>query len=105
MIEKKEEKLIKPLEIIDSTLYRYIVEALYEKQNIHSYDVEVLATEEETGLTISLKYGENFTHAKEAFFEYEALNKLDDEFVKFIDEITDECKKVMVAEYFKMMKP
>lgn len=103
MVEK--EKLTRPLEILDSTIYRYIIEALYEKQNIHSYDVEILATKEDTGLIITLKFGENFSHSKKGFFQYESLKELDEDFVKFIDEVTEECKKVMVAEYFKMMKP
>ena len=103
MVEK--EKSTRPLEIVDSTTYRYIIEALYEKQNIHSYDVEILAREEDTGLMIILKFGENFSHSKKAFFQYETLKKLDEDFVKFIDDVTEECKKVMVAEYFKMMKP
>lgn len=105
MVNKEKEKLTRPLEIIDSKTYNFIIETLYEKQNIHSYDVEVFATEEDTGLTITIKYGENYSHTKEGFFQHETLKKFNDDFVKFIDELSEECKKVMIAEYFKMMKP
>lgn len=105
VVERGEKKTTKPLQIIDPKLYRYIVEELNDRHNIHSYDTEILATKEDSGLTIIIKYGENFTHSKEELFIYETLKNRGDDFIKFVHEVADECKEVMIAEYFKMMKP
>lgn len=105
MAKKGEKKTTKSLQIIDPKLYRYIVEELNERHNIHSYDTEILATKENSGLTLIIKYGQNFAHSKERFIKNKSLKNQEDDFVKFVHEVADECKEVMIAEYFKMVKP
>ncbi|MGM8364955.1 hypothetical protein ACLIBG_05650 [Virgibacillus sp. W0181] len=105
MVDKTEQKTAKGLRVIDPKLFRYIVNKLNDSHNIHSYDIEALAVKEASGLTITLRYGENYAQSKEAFFSFEIINNRSEELNAFIQEAADECKEVMVADYFKMMKP
>lgn len=96
---------MKSLRVIDPKLFKYIVHELNERHNIHSYDIETLAEKEAAGLNLTIRYGENYSHSKEAFFAYDTLKERADDLNDFIHEVADNCKEVMVADYFKMMKP
>ncbi len=105
MVNKIDENMTKSLRIVDPKLYHYIVNKLNDTYNIHSYDVEIVAMTGITGLKIKIRYGEDYKQSKEAFFSFTSLQNHEDDFTIFIDEVAKVCKKAMVADYFKMMKP
>ena len=106
MNKKKLEPIeeIQTLRVIAPDIYQIITSEL-EKQNIHSYDVQINAIKKEQGLQIILLFGENFTHKKEQFFTHEAIKNFSDEIIAFAKETGESCKEVMISEYFKMMRP
>ncbi|MUV36731.1 hypothetical protein JNUCC1_00535 [Lentibacillus sp. JNUCC-1] len=95
----------KSLRVIAPQLYKDIINAMTAKHNIHSYDIQATAIEKKDGLTIILRFGEEFAHTQEAFFTHETIKDRGEELNQFIQETADICKDVMVKDYFKMMKP
>ncbi|MBP1969923.1 hypothetical protein J2Z83_002031 [Virgibacillus natechei] len=105
MSEEKQHKIRKNLRVLSPDLYRYITSKFEEFHNIHTYDVQVDVIKKETGLHIQIRFGDQFAHAEEQFFTFEAIEEPDAEFEEFVKSTADACQKVMVADYFKMMKP
>lgn len=105
MVEKTDQKSSKSLRVIDPKLYRFIVDELNRRHNIHSYDIQILAKKIESGLTMTFKYGEDYAQSKEVFFEFKTLNDRNSELTDFIHGLADDCKSVMIKDYFKMVKP
>lgn len=92
------------LRVVSPLLYQSILIEL-EKQNIHSYDVQIDAVKGNKGIHIILKYGESFTHQKEQSFTNHAIEKNSSEIAEFVKKAGETCKEVMINEYFKMMRP
>lgn len=105
MVEKTEQRLPKPLRVIDPKLYKFIVDELNRRHNIHSYDIEILAKKIDSGLTMTFKYGEDYAQSKEIFFDFKTLHDRSSKLTDFVHELADECKSVMIKDYFKMVKP
>lgn len=94
---------LKSLRIVEPKLYSMIVDEL-EDQNIHSYDVQMMASEIEEGIQLVLRYGGSFQHEKRKFFTYDSM-KNESEIQHFAQEIGKACEEVLINEYFKMMRP
>lgn len=92
------------LRIASPELYDIIIEEL-EKHNIHSYDIEMNANKDENGIQIILLYGEKFNYEKERYFSYQTIETDKSEIIKFANETGEDCKEIMIKEYFKMMRP
>lgn len=92
------------LRIIAPKLYEFITNEL-EKENIHSYDVQMKALQKEEGIHVFLWYGEKYNNQADAFFSHQVVEELGEEIEEFIKNVAESCKEIMLNEYFKMMKP
>jgi hypothetical protein len=94
------------LRSLSPKLYQYITEKLFEDYHIHSFDVQIDAEEKEEGIHIILRFGEYFTHSEEHFCSSDSLEKDNDkELDEFIDKTGEECKQVLIDDYYRMMTP
>ncbi|ASK62637.1 hypothetical protein CFK37_10980 [Virgibacillus phasianinus] len=84
-------------------LYRYIVNEL-ETIHIHPYDVQANGIKKENGIQLICRFGEEYTHVKSEFFPFEAIGRLDKKLEDFINQLGEECKQSMIADYYKMLK-
>jgi len=84
--------------------FDYLLERL-AAEHLHPYDINSSALFEDGGYWIYLRYGEGWEHEKKQYFSRDKLNKSNDEFNEFFKETIQLCKKALVADYFKMMKP
>ncbi|MFD1360502.1 hypothetical protein [Lentibacillus salinarum] len=94
-----------PLRLVLPNLYQTITDILEKQHNIHPYDLQVKAIPESSGYTIIVYFGDSFNHQKYQTFSNEAIQSIDSEIVSFIEETGNACKEVMIADYFKMMRP
>jgi len=95
-----------PLRLVFPICYQYLLDQ-FMLIHLHSYDVKASVVPENGGVCILLRYGEGFTQWKKRLFEPEALESLstESELTKFYKETAQICKKAMIADYYKMMKP
>jgi hypothetical protein len=93
----------KMMRIVAPNLYNQIVTIL-EEDNIHPYDIEANVIEETSGFKVVIRFGEGFTQERSEVFSYKSIEDMDTEITEFIHSISEECKQVMVSDYFKMMK-
>lgn len=93
-----------PLRSYSKLLYEVMKEELLVS-NIHSYDVRPFVDEVSEGVHIHLFYGEDYAHESKGLFTAEQVNQIDEEVKQFFNEIGKKCQEVMIADYFKMMKP
>ncbi|TMN23684.1 hypothetical protein FH966_12865 [Lentibacillus cibarius] len=93
------------LRIILPELYNFITTKLEELYNIHPYDIQVYAVKEASGYKLFLYYGDGYAHQKSQSFTDEALQNFDTELLEFIESVGESCKEVMIADYYRMMKP
>ncbi|QKY69154.1 hypothetical protein [Lentibacillus sp. CBA3610] len=94
-----------PMRIILPNLYNEITKQLEEQHNIHPYDIQAKAVTEDSGYQVIIYFGDGFSHRKSKHFSSEAIEKMDTDESGFIEELGDACKEVMIADYFKMMRP
>ncbi|MBY7142031.1 hypothetical protein KFZ56_02785 [Virgibacillus sp. NKC19-3] len=105
MSEDKQQQKRKFLRVLSPDLYRYITDKFEELHNIHAYDIQADAIKEETGLHLRLQFGDQFAHQEERFFTFDAIEERSTELEEFVKSTADKCQEVMIADYFKMMKP
>lgn len=94
----------RPLRFVRPELYDLLLYEL-EQLNIHFFDVEAGATKKNTGVEIMLRFGEEFSHNACCFFTNEALGEPYHDVKLFFRQSATLSQRVIVAEYFKMMKP
>jgi len=90
---------------VSPKLYRYIVAELEREFHIQSYDFKAGAMKEKDGLRVILQFGEHFTHKTEEFFSDKQIEILSEDIRSFIHRTGENCKEVMIDEYFKRMAP
>ncbi|MFD2760803.1 hypothetical protein [Lentibacillus juripiscarius] len=93
------------LRVILPELYSFITTELEDRYNIHPYDIQANAVKEASGYKIILYYGDNYAHQKAQSFSVKSLQSFDTELTAFIEEVGESCKEVMIADYYRMMKP
>ncbi|MBP2258534.1 hypothetical protein [Virgibacillus alimentarius] len=101
--EKKQASSERMMRIVSPNLYNHVTAEL-EKMNIHSYDIEANVIEEDSGLQVIVRFGEGFTQERSQLFSYDTVTALDKDIDTFIKSIGEDCKQIMIADYFKMMK-
>ncbi|QHS21446.1 hypothetical protein GWK91_00050 [Virgibacillus sp. MSP4-1] len=104
MSEKTVNHKPRPLMSVSPRLYRYITEELENQYRIHSYDLQLHAIQQEDGIQVLLLFGDNFDHQKKQYFSQEELED-NQALSTFIEEVGEECKKVMIDDYFNRMAP
>lgn len=92
------------LRAVAPSLFNSIISGL-ANYNIHLNDVQANAIKKEDGLDVTVLFGEHFNQYKSHFFTYDDINSdEDDEIKRFVNDIAEACKEVMIADYFKMIK-
>lgn len=91
-----------PLLIVSTYLYQELIHSL-NKANIHSFDIQVYASEEKNKITIITYYGENFQHKLEKTFSSQVKKKVDQSYLEFCEKVGQSCKEALLKDYFKMM--
>lgn len=104
MAENQGRQQMKSLRISSPKLYHYIISGL-EAFNIHSYDVLLEGIKEKTGIRVVLHYGQNFTQNKMAIFSFKTIEEHGNDLKEFINEVSADCKKTMIDDYFNQMAP
>ncbi|TMN23077.1 hypothetical protein [Lentibacillus cibarius] len=84
--------------------YKCLIEKLQE-HNIHSFDVQATARKKDAYVSVSVRFGERFGQEKIQDFPEKALHETDSDFAAFCEEVQKTCKEVLIADYFKMVKP
>ena len=97
-----EEKAL-PLRAANPSLFQQLQIEL-EKLHIHPYDIEAFGAKKEDGVEVILKYGESFSHVRTQYFTNTAINEKATVISQFFKETGDDCQKVLIADYYKMMK-
>lgn len=93
-----------PLRLAFPASYQHLLEQ-FAVCHLHPYDVKASAIPEDGGFIIVLRYGEGLTQWKKHFFEHEALENPSTELTDFYKGTAETCKKALIADYYKMMKP
>lgn len=93
------------LRVILPNLYNFLMEELEKHYNIHPYDIQAHAIKESEQYQLIFYFGDGFAHQKTKSFSNEAIEKMSTEITDFAKELGEACKEVMIADYFKMMKP
>lgn len=93
------------LRVILPELYNFVTDELERLHNIHPYDIQIYTIEETTGYQLIFYFGEGYSHQDSHSFSKNSIEKMDKEITDFIEIFGESCKEVMIADYFKMMKP
>lgn len=95
-----------PLRLVLPICYQHLLDQ-FTLYHLHPYDMKASVISENGGFAIMLRYGEGLTQYKKQLFEQEALENLtsESEQTQFYKESAEICKKAMIADYYKMMKP
>ncbi|WP_164668821.1 hypothetical protein [Virgibacillus doumboii] len=104
-MESKQSGKEQPLRVVLPELYTFVTEGLEDLHNIHPYDIQLYGVEEETGYQLIFYFGEGYSHQESIFFSHSSIEKKDSEITDFVEKFGESCKEVMIADYFKMMKP
>lgn len=56
-------------------------------------------------MDVTLKYGDAYRHVKTKTFSTTAIEEMDSAIPQFFKEVGEDCQKVLIADYYKMMKP
>jgi hypothetical protein len=93
-----------PLRLALPTCYQHLLEQ-FALDHLHPYDVKASVIPEEGGYLFLLRYGEGWTQGKQQYFANDLLGILPMELTNYFKETAKACKKALIADYFKMVKP
>jgi len=97
-------KELQPLMMLSPFLYQELLGAL-EKENIHSFDIEAYGCKHSDEIEIEVSFGEGFQKVMKETFPLVILKEKNDKYLNFCTNIGETCKKIMIDDYFKMVKP
>ncbi|QHS22470.1 hypothetical protein GWK91_05670 [Virgibacillus sp. MSP4-1] len=104
-MKSTENKLkVQPLRTVSKPLYEELISEL-GKFHIHSFDVQAKAIEKDDGMEIILHFGESFSQQLSKNFTSKQIENTGHEIKEFIRESAEKMKEIMIADYFKMIKP
>ena len=99
------------MRLLEEKLLRFIAPGFYSKMvdtfsayHIHPYDVHATAIKREDGLEVSLTFSSDFSQSVTKHFTNEQAIHPDEEVIQFFQEAADQCKSILIANYYKMMK-
>lgn len=99
--QRNEEQLLR---VAAPTLYDCLLKEI-EAFHIHPYDIKASAINKNGGWEVILRYGDGFSHSTTHFFTEDAIHAPDQKGTVFFKQIAEDCQKVLIADYYKMMKP
>lgn len=91
-----------PLLTVSPYLYLELIDTL-KKVNIHSFDIQIYALEEQDKITIIAYYGESFQQKQQVTFSSHIKKNVDQSYLDFCEKIGESCKETLLKDYFKMM--
>lgn len=94
----------RPLRFVDRELYQLLLDEC-ESKHVHSYDIKASAIADKLGVTLILRFGDDLNHCKETFFTHQSIRQKDIEVRTYLQMVTEECKEVIIRDYYKMLKP
>lgn len=98
--------------LLEEKLLRYAAPELYTKMveifstyHLHPYDVHATSLKVENGYEVSLKFSTNFSQTITQHFTFNQVAEPDEEVTHFFERAADQCKSLLIADYYKMIKP
>lgn len=93
-----------PLRLAHPACYQQLLEQ-FANYHIHPYDVKASSITQDDSIVIILRYGEGLIQSKQQSFTNDALVHASTQLIEFYVEVAELCKKTLIADYFKMIKP
>ncbi|WP_010530761.1 hypothetical protein [Lentibacillus jeotgali] len=103
--EQTSSKREQPMRVILPDLYKEITTNLEERHNIHKYDIQAHAAKTPSGYEAIIYFGDSYAHMESQYFSNQSIKNMNHEIMEFIERVGNACKEVMIADYFKMMRP
>ncbi len=76
-----------------------------EQQHIHPHDIYATVTEAEQGLEIGLRFAQQQGYSTSLVIKWDQIDEPDEATTRFFRQSAQQCKKHLIADYFKMIKP
>jgi hypothetical protein len=99
------------MKMIEQRVLRYAAPELYRKMvgifsihHIHPYDIQAYAVKTEDGMEITLRFSVDFSQSVTTHVSIGQIENPDDEVINFFEEAAHQCKTMLVADYYKMIK-
>jgi hypothetical protein len=100
------------MKLLEEKLLRFAAPFLYHKMleifsrhHIHSYDIHATVSESDEALQITLRFCTDFSETFTQEFSLQTASEPNEEVIGFFEEAAHKCKSLLVADYYKMMKP
>lgn len=84
-------------------LYERMVET-FSKYNLHPYDTEATVRRKHDSIDISIKLTGNAANLASTTISLNQANEPDEEVNTFFETSAEECKNLLIKDYFKMIK-
>lgn len=84
-------------------LYGKMMET-FSKYNLHPYDTESSALKKEDGMDITLKLAGSNSVVATTHLTRKQIEQPDEDVVSFFETSAEECKNLLIKNYFKMIK-
>lgn len=84
-------------------VYARMIET-FSKYNLHPYDAEATVIQNDNGLDISVKLAGSLTNLGSKHISMKQAEEPDDEVNAFFETSAEECKNLLIKNYFKMIK-
>lgn len=91
------------LRIAAPNVYERMIET-FSKHNLHPYDTEGTVIKKEDGFDISLRLAGSSTSVGTKHISLTQAEKPDEEVTNFFETSAEECKNLLIKNYFKMIK-
>ncbi|WP_138417515.1 hypothetical protein [Aquibacillus sediminis] len=75
------------------------------KHHIHAYDVQATAKKVDQYVEIQVRFGEDFSKEQTQTFREKEIKQKSEEITNFFKQVGETCKEILIADYFKMVKP
>lgn len=91
------------LRIAAPKLYGKMMET-FSKYNLHPYDTEGSVLKKENGMDVTLKLAGSHSVVSTTYLSKKQIEQPDDEVERFFETSAEECKNLLIKNYFKMIK-
>ena len=100
------------MNLVEERLLRFAAPELYNRMveilstyHLHPYDVHATLLKNENGLDVIVRFTADFSQLVTANFSMEQATHPDEAVTGFFEEAAARCKALLIADYYKMMKP
>jgi hypothetical protein len=85
-------------------LYNKMVET-FSAYHLHPHDVHATLVKSENGLAVTLNFTADFSQSLSANFSLEQAADPDEAVSRFFEGVAERCKGLLIADYYRMLKP